>query len=413
MGVQKVLALSSCSPCTTEPRQHTPSGRDSSSSLVVAAACNCRLHEADQKLLGSDSGKLDVAGAVRLLRAVHTEVARSLGTAVNASPPDGDTDAQQEQQHQEQQQEHARPGAARGRRQMQQQARRAARVKKAKSAALWRDLGRASYMLAALSASGLISEYLPPPQLPAPAATAALCRQLQAVVGSAPSTDSFSVYGARRRLFGSDSSQQPACKVASSDPAMQQELEWLVTAATAGTAEAQMALADRCVVLLSRLASVCPLPVIAVGTCLGRACGPWLAVWCTPQLITCRHGALAVCGGANLHRSQPCHMCTTMTAFMCSLCWCCCCRFLMGRGGLGVSCENGLAWLQQAAAAVMRTAEAVSSSVLTLSNLIHLACIVMPHCWGHRGCSRPLCGLVSLYSERLAPQQRPVCSCVG
>lgn len=59
----------------------------------------------------------------------------------------------------------------------------------------------------------------------------------------------------------------------------------------------------------------------------------------------------------------------------------------MGRGGLGVSCENGLAWLQQAAAAVMRTAEAVSSSLPTLSNLMQLAC--MPHCWGHSGCSRP------------------------
>lgn len=279
----------------------------------------CRLHEADQKLLGSDSGRLDVGGAVGLLRAVHTEVARRLGTAVNASPPDGDADAQQEQQHQEQhqeEQEHARPGAARGRRQMQQQTRRTARAKKAKSAALWRDLGRASYMLAALSASGLISEYLPPPQLPAPAATAALCRQLQAVVGSAPSTDSFSAHGARRRLFGSDSSQQPPCKVASSDPVILQELEWLVTAATAGTAEAQMALADRCAVLVSRLASVCPLPVIAVGTCRGRACRPWPAVWrhTTTYLQAWRAGSLWWCQLAqeptlpHVHRNDSIHV---------------------------------------------------------------------------------------------------------
>lgn len=38
------------------------------------------------------------------------------------------------------------------------------------------------------------------------------------------------------------------------------------------------------------------------------------------------------------------------------------CRFLMGRGGLSVSCPDGLAWLQEAATAVMRQAEAVSVS---------------------------------------------------
>ncbi|KAF8065893.1 HRD3A [Scenedesmus sp. PABB004] len=111
-------------------------------------------------------------------------------------------------------------------------------------AAAWRPLGRAGFILAALSASGLVAEHLPPPPP-----------------------------GAGDRDGDGDGAAQPPA-------AERRELQWLEAAARVGYVEAQLALAD---------------------------------------------------------------------------------RYLLGRGGVAPSCPKGLAWLKQAAAAVLAQAEKASN----------------------------------------------------
>lgn len=79
------------------------------------------------------------------------------------------------------------------------------RARHSRASAVWTPLGRAGFVLAGLSASGLFAEFLPPPPPPA------------------------------------SSTIDPAAA------AGQQELSWLQTAALAGHVDAQIALADRCV----------------------------------------------------------------------------------------------------------------------------------------------------------------------
>jgi hypothetical protein len=91
-------------------------------------------------------------------------------------------------------------------------------------------------MLAALSASGLITEYLPLLHMHAPDGRATLCQQLQSA-GKMTSSS--------RPLAGAGRDQRLGCQLSGSEPRMLQELHWLLTAAAVGTVEAQMALADR------------------------------------------------------------------------------------------------------------------------------------------------------------------------
>ena len=118
--------------------------------------------------------------------------------------------------------------------------RRGTHHRKLRPAAAWQELGRASFTLAALSASGLVSEHLPVVHADVPAAVTALCSQLHAAAKNRTSPAAHA-----RGASSSSSSSSPACRVVSTDPRVLQELEWLHTAAAAGTVEAQMALADR------------------------------------------------------------------------------------------------------------------------------------------------------------------------
>lgn len=217
------------------------------SPLLHCLRTSCRLHQADQKLFSNDSSMLDVPGAVQLLSEVHSQLAQHLGTTTmqrsepssSSAPEHHNFHSQLTQRNLQQHGSHA-PSAPAA--QKQRAAANPARLqsKRAKAASQLQDLGRASYMLAALSASGLISEHLPTKQLDAQAATAALCKQLHTAAGkqAAVSRDSSSHMAVAQQYH-------TGCKLASSDPAVLQELEWLVTAAAAGTMEAQMALADR------------------------------------------------------------------------------------------------------------------------------------------------------------------------
>lgn len=122
---------------------------------------------------------------------------------------------------------------------LQSQAKHVAGGRNAKAAADWQELGRASYMLAALSASGLIPEYLPTARMHAPDGRAALCNQLQ------PAGKTTSGSNRADSLREADLDQPVGCQLSGSEPRMLQELHWLLTAAAVGTVEAQMALADR------------------------------------------------------------------------------------------------------------------------------------------------------------------------
>lgn len=190
---------------------------------------------------------LDVPGAVKLLSEVHAQLAQHLGTTATQPSEQSSSSAQEQHNLQPQltqpslQRHGSQPPSAPAV-QKQRTAAHPARLqsKRAKAAFQLQDLGRASYMLAALSASGLISEYLPRTQIDAQAARAMLCEQLHTAAGkqAAVSRDGRSHMAVAQR-------HHTGCKLASSDPAVLQELEWLVTAAAAGTVEAQMALADR------------------------------------------------------------------------------------------------------------------------------------------------------------------------
>jgi hypothetical protein len=215
--------------------------------------------------LGNNSDRLDVSGAVKLLAEVHQHVARYVATmqpsgqAVPATAAAAARRKQQQHPWQPQSQQQASkppdmeapddhlpsqphswpPKTGAPSHKLQRQARRAAGGRNAKAAALWQELGRASYMLAALSASGLIPDYLPTAHMHAPDARATLCNQLQAA-GEMTSS------GSRRgSLPAADLDQPVGCQLSGSEPRMLQELHWLLTAAAVGTAEAQMALADR------------------------------------------------------------------------------------------------------------------------------------------------------------------------
>jgi hypothetical protein len=214
--------------------------------------------------LGNNSDRLDVPGALKLLEEVHQHIARY----VAIMQPTGQVPAtaaaaakRKQQQHpwQAQSQQQASkqpdvqgpddhllyqslsrpPSSGASSHELPRQARRVAGGRTAKAAALWQELGRASYTLAALSASGLITEYLPSAHMHAPGGRATLCNQLQ----SAGKMTSSSSRG--DSLVEADLDQPTGCQVSSSEPRMLQELHWLLTAAAVGTVEAQMALADR------------------------------------------------------------------------------------------------------------------------------------------------------------------------
>lgn len=267
--------------------------------VVCCLFCVCaralrRLKAAEQQLLGKDSCALDVAGAVQLLLQVHVAVSKHFGTAAlnltaSATDPASASSRQQgslvkpsqqaqspgQDSHRQSHQalsahsssiNHAAPQPAQPAapaatgpkagsigRTSKRQKRRATRLRKARLAAAWQELGRASFTLAALSASGLIAEFLPPlpHDLDAAAARASLCKQLQAAhtttaAASAGSPDRKGGDSAGSSSRSSSADRSDSCPVAPSmDTKALQELEWLVTAAAAGTAQAQMALADR------------------------------------------------------------------------------------------------------------------------------------------------------------------------
>jgi hypothetical protein len=177
------------------------------------------------------------------------------------------TQQQQEQREQEQEpdspthytQQHTPHKAWRS---SARQSRRALRRNRARAAALRRTLGRASYTLAALSASGLTTQYLSPvAELSGEKlgdVTAALCQQLAQAAAGLPAgiadipghSSSSSSGGSLSSDHGSsadggDASSSSCQIVVSSDPRVLRELQWLLTAATAGTMDAQLALADR------------------------------------------------------------------------------------------------------------------------------------------------------------------------
>lgn len=251
-----------------------PAGR-APPTLYVHAVC-CRLQEAEVKLLGNDSNSLDVAGAVQTLLQVHEALKLHMRAGAvhadlqSAGGQEGEADHSPLQQWQSQDpepdsQEQSLPGPGNsedsgGNRLVNTQGPRARRRQSARPPPLRRkvqaanqlkELGRASFMLAALSASGLITEHLPA-QNDGFVIRDALCKQLME-----PETNLKPGGGrgkSRRRaargggqVFSNtgSSSSSADCKVVTTDGAALRELDWLLTAAQAGTLEAQMALADR------------------------------------------------------------------------------------------------------------------------------------------------------------------------
>jgi hypothetical protein len=104
-------------------------------------------------------------------------------------------------------------------------------------AATLAQLGRAGFLLAGFSASGLMHDYIPPPPpTPPPEAAAAAATASGGSSEHSSSSSSSAGAGAGVRLVvaGPDATQ-----------AQLRELSWLETAAVAGHVNAQLALADR------------------------------------------------------------------------------------------------------------------------------------------------------------------------
>lgn len=231
------------------------------------------------KLLSNDSNILDVAGAVQTLMQVHEAIKLHLGAAAvhadlqSAGAQEGEADHSPLQQWHPQDpgpdasQEQPLPGPGNsedvgGNRLVNAQGPRARRTqgprvapplrRKVQAANQLKELGRASFMLAALSASGLISEHLPPPQNDGFIARDALCKQLlepdnslKPGGGRGKSRRRAARSGGQAFSSTGSTSSSTDCKVVTTDGAALRELDWLLTAAQAGTLEAQMALADR------------------------------------------------------------------------------------------------------------------------------------------------------------------------